>query len=68
MNARVEFEDDLPVLIVSISIANKPDAIDLRIEPSRLLYGIDRTAFVGVLGNTPETFEIIADASERLLT
>lgn len=55
MKAKVEFENDLPVLIVSLSIGNKPETTDLRIEPSRLLYGIDRTAFVGVLGDAPET-------------
>ena len=42
------------MLVVSLSIGNKTEAIDLRIEPSRLLYGIDRTAFVGVLSDTPE--------------
>jgi hypothetical protein len=57
VNARVDFEDDLPVLIVSLSIGNKPETIDLRIEPSRLLYGIDRTAFVGVLSEAPETLK-----------
>jgi hypothetical protein len=57
VNANIEFEDDLPVLIVSLSIGNKPETIDLRIEPSRLLYGIDRTAFVGVLTDAPETLE-----------
>lgn len=57
VKAKVEFEDNLPVLIVSLSVGNKPDTIDLRIEPSRLLYGIDRTAFVGVLTDAPETLE-----------
>jgi hypothetical protein len=47
-------EHVFPVLVVSLSIGNKAEAIDLRIEPSRLLYGIDRTAFVGVLSDTPE--------------
>ena len=54
LEARVELEHDFPVLVVSLSIGNKTEAIDLRIEPSRLLYGIDRTAFVGVLSDTPE--------------
>ena len=54
LEARVELERDLPVLVVSLSIGNKTEGIDLRIEPSRLLYGIDRTAFVGVLSVTPE--------------
>jgi len=57
VNAQVEFEGDLPVLIVSLSIGNKPEPIDLRIEPSRLLYGVDRTAFVGVLSDVPETLD-----------
>jgi hypothetical protein len=54
LEARVELERDLPVLVVSLSIGNKTEVIDLRIEPSRLLYGIDRTAFVGVLSDAPE--------------
>ena len=54
LEARVELEHDFPVLVVSLSIGNKAEAIDLRIEPSRLLYGIDRTTFVGVLSDTPE--------------
>jgi hypothetical protein len=57
LNAKVEFENDLPVLIVSLSIGNKPETIDLRIEPSRLLYGIDRNAFVEVLSDAPEALE-----------
>ena len=54
VKAIVEFENSLPVLIVSLSIANKPETTELRIEPSRLLYGIDRTAFIGVLSDVPE--------------
>lgn len=52
--AKVDFEDELPVLIVSLSIGNKSETTDLRIEPSRLLYGIDRTAFVGLLIDSSE--------------
>ena len=65
VKAKVEFEDDLPVLIVSLSIGNKPETTDLRIEPSRLLYGIDRTAFVGVLSDTPETLEEEAEDEDE---
>jgi Abortive infection C-terminus/Domain of unknown function (DUF3387) len=57
INAKVDYEDDSPVLIVSLSIGNKPESIDLRIEPSRLLYGIDRNAFVEVLSDAPETLD-----------
>lgn len=67
MNAKVEFEDDLPVLIVSLSIGNKPETIDLRIEPSRLLYSIDRTAFVGVLTDAPETLEEYGESEEGIV-
>lgn len=63
VNARVEHEGGLPVLIVSLSIGNKPESIDLRVEPSRLLYGIDRTAFVDVLSDAPEMLEF-DDAEE----
>lgn len=68
VKAKVEFKDDLPVLIVSLSIGNKPEATDLRIEPSRLLYGIDRNAFVDVLSGSPETLEKDEDEEDKGLS
>jgi hypothetical protein len=57
IEAEVDDEGDGPMLVLSLSIYGRTEKLELRIEPSRLLYGIDRTAFVGVLTDAPETLE-----------
>lgn len=57
IEAEVDDESGGPILVLSLSIFGRTEKLKLRIEPSRLLYGIDRTAFVGVLSDAPETLE-----------
>lgn len=64
IEAKVDDEGAGPMLVLSLSIFGRTEKLDLRIEPSRLLYGIDRTAFVGVLKDAPETLEE-GDADEE---
>lgn len=47
----VEEDEDLPIILVKMSTGRAPDdeGIVLRVEPSRLLYSIDRTAYVELL-------------------
>ena len=45
----IEYEDDSPVLVISLKTGSLPDGVELRIEPSRLLYTIDRTAYIELL-------------------
>ncbi|RJP16692.1 MAG: hypothetical protein C4520_18080 [Candidatus Abyssobacteria bacterium SURF_5] len=49
VNSAIEYEDDSPVLVISMKTGGLPDGIELRIEPSRLLYAIDRTAYIEIL-------------------
>jgi hypothetical protein len=49
VEARIEDDGDFPVVSLSFAIGPKDEAIKLRAEPSRLLYGIDRSAYVEVL-------------------
>ncbi|HQT29621.1 MAG TPA: abortive infection family protein [Thiobacillus sp.] len=57
IEAEVDDEGGGPMLVLSLSIFGRTEKLELRIEPSRLLYGIDRTAFVGVLTDAPDTLE-----------
>lgn len=58
IEAEVDDESGGPILVLLLSIFGRTEKLKLRIEPSRLLYGIDRTAFVGVLTDAPETLEV----------
>ncbi len=49
VESSVEYEDDLPMLLVKLKTGNLADGIELRIEPSRLLYTIDREAYIALL-------------------
>ncbi|MDI1318566.1 MAG: abortive infection family protein [bacterium] len=61
IEAEVDLDGAGPVLVVSLTVGGREEAIELRIEPSRLLYGIDRTAFLGVLTEAPEAREEVVD-------
>lgn len=54
VTASVDEDSSGSMLVVSLAVWGKPEGIELRIEPSRLLYGIDRTAFIGMLSDVPE--------------
>lgn len=49
VEASVEYDYEIPVIVVNMSLGELADGVELRIEPSRLLYAIDRTAYVGML-------------------
>ena len=65
IEAEVDEEGDGPILVLSLSVFGKPEKRKIRIEPSRLLYGIDRTAFVDVLTDAPETLEVEDEEEEE---
>ncbi len=50
----VDYDSDTPVIVVNMSTAGLPDGVELRIEPSRLLYAIDRTVYVEILSASAE--------------
>jgi len=45
----IEGDEDLPIIVVKMRSGNVSDEVILRIEPSRLLYNLDRTAYVELL-------------------
>src|SRR5262245_47657110 len=49
VEARIDEEGDRPIVVLTVATGPRGEAIDLRVEPSRLLYGIDREAYVEVL-------------------
>lgn len=51
-NARVEEDSDQPTLILSLTTGGPNEEIEIRVEPSRLLYGIDRSAYIEMLSST----------------
>jgi hypothetical protein len=52
VEARVDEDGDRPVVVFSIATGPRDEAIEIRVEPSRLLYGIDRAAYIEVLKTT----------------
>lgn len=51
-NARIDNDGDRPMVVFSVATGLREEAIELRVEPSRLLYGIDRLAYIEVLKTT----------------
>lgn len=49
VESTVDGDSDNQEIVVTFKTADLPDGIELRIEPSRLLYEIDRTAYVEML-------------------
>ncbi len=49
VGAWIDDGGDRPLVVVSVAMGSRSEAIELRIEPSRLLYGVDREAYVEVL-------------------
>jgi hypothetical protein len=49
LEAIVEDEDEGQVLLLKIRAADTGDEIEIRVPPSKILYALDRTAYVGLL-------------------
>lgn len=49
VEAAVNPDGELPVVVLSITTGGVEEAIEIRVEPSRLLYGVDRSAYIEVL-------------------
>ena len=54
VNARIDDEEEPPTIVISVSTGSDEEAIELHVEPSRLLYGTDRQAYIEVLKTTNE--------------
>jgi hypothetical protein len=49
VEVRIDDDEGRPIVVFSVATGLRGEAIELRVEPSRLLYGIDRQAYVEVL-------------------
>lgn len=49
LQARIDEDGENPMVVFSVSSGSQNEPIELRVEPSRLLYGIDRAAYIEVL-------------------
>jgi hypothetical protein len=55
-------EEGPPVVLLKIETSALKDGIELRVEPSRLLYAIDRTAYLELLGASADAATIAVEA------
>lgn len=61
VDVHIDEDGDRPMVVFAVSTGPQGETIELRVEPSRLLYGIDREAYIEVLA----TAELaIAEAEE----
>lgn len=65
VDARIDEEGDRSFVVFAISTGPPNEAIEIRVEPSRLLYGIDRAAYIEVLKTTAA---VVAVTPESELT
>lgn len=61
VEARIDEDGERPMVVFSVATGPRGEAIELRVEPSRLLYGIDRSAYIEVL-RTADL--VVAEAAE----
>lgn len=57
----IDEDGERPMVVFSVATGPRREAIELRVEPSRLLYGIDRSAYIEVL-RTADL--VVAEATE----
>lgn len=62
VGVRIDNNDDRPLVVFLVATGPHEEAIELRVEPSRLLYGIDRLAYIEVLKTADLTLEEAEDS------
>ena len=65
VESAVEDYEDRQILVLTLRTGGLPEGVRLRVEPSRLLYAIDRTAYVEFLDSsaTEAPAEVVAEVS-----
>ena len=61
VEVRIDEDGDRPMVVFSVATGPQGEAIEIRVEPSRLLYGIDRLAYIEVL----RTADLVAAEAEE---
>jgi hypothetical protein len=62
VEARIDEDGERPMVVFSVATGPRGEAIELRVEPSRLLYGIDRSAYIEVI----RTADLVAAEAEEV--
>ena len=50
VDAAVDLDGDVPVVLLTFTTGGEAEEIEVKVEPSRLLYGVDRSAYIEILG------------------
>jgi|CXWL01.1.fsa_nt_gi hypothetical protein len=61
VEARIDEDGERPMVVFLVATGPRGEAIELRVEPSRLLYGIDRSAYIEVI----RTADLLAAEAEE---
>ena len=61
VQVQIDEEGDRPIIVFSVTTGSLEDAIELRLEPSQLLYGTDRQAYITVLETTKVVSAVAVD-------
>ena len=64
VGVETEIDYDDGVVVLEFRTPALTEGLKLRVEPSRLLYGMDRAAYVEILESLPSTFEVEAEDEE----
>lgn len=67
VDAAVEASQDQAVFVLTFQVGSVSDPLELRVEPSRLLYGVDRQAYIEVLRSTAQTELETTPAPEEVM-
>lgn len=65
VEARIDEDGDSPMVVFSVATGPQGEAIEIRVEPSRLLYGIDRLAYIEVLRTADLAVAEVAQIEEE---
>jgi hypothetical protein len=52
VDATVDLDGDVPIVLLTFTTGGSAEAFEVKAEPSRLLYGVDRPAYIEILGTT----------------
>lgn len=64
VEVRIDDDGKRPMVVFAVAAGPRAEAIELRVEPSRLLYGVDRRAYIEVL-RTAESLETEVEDAEN---
>ena len=65
VQVQIDEEGDRPIIVFSVTTGSPEEAIELRVEPSRLLYGTDRQAYIAVLETTKVVSAVAVDEAKE---